>query len=87
MSRAYRFLAVNRLDEMPNPFKLPVYLVREPGGQWERQPAMSVTDAASKFCQYANVKPGKTVEVISPGQDPATDAPFVYENIPLPRAA
>lgn len=65
---------------MPNPDGLPVFLAREKGQKhWEKQPATSVEDAARRFIRNANVKSGKTIEVLGPDQDPERDTPFAYQ--------
>lgn len=63
---------------MPNPYGLPVYLVRLKGQrEYEQQPATSVEDAARKFIHYAEITKG-VVEVLAPDKDRDLDLPVEY---------
>ncbi len=78
MSRAYSFLNAGGLTKMPNPYGLPVFLVRLKGtSEWEEQPATSIEQAARKFARYADVKSG-VVEALPAGADPDATQPATY---------
>jgi hypothetical protein len=87
MKRPYSFLEANGYQEMPNPARLPIFLVRlKRAGSCERQPAGSAEEAARKFIKFAGIRSGKTIEVFNGDQDPDKDAPcFTFTTSVRPR--